>query len=666
MADIETGAAQRLRSVDHANAIPLTKFLRTIDQTSGLSRRDRLRLLDQAILLLEMNYVHLPLKRAMHAINPIRRLKLLKFRLEEQKESEIESERQFHKRMLEIFASLRDLHTHYQLPSAFQNQMAFLPFLIEQYYVRDRNNELVEKFMVSRIARKFVRSTRNAAPEVVAFQPGVEVIAWNGVPIRRAVEINGETQAGSNPEARFARGLDSLTTRPLDLSLPPDESWVSITYRSKKGKILTLDKQTWMVDVVREKPLATKTTKRKRAALDLKKTKINQLKKDLYQQKKLVLGPRDVRVRKEFADMFYAEVRRVDGREIGYVRLFSFDPDDPDQFVEEFKRVITSKGFPQDGLIIDVRGNPGGKIRAGERLLQLFTPRRITPELFEFINTPLNLEICRRAPEQWELSRWAVSMTEAVQTGAIYSSGFPFSSEESCNDIGQVYHGPVILIIDALSYSTTDMFAAGFQDNEVGEVLGTSDNTGAGGANNWTYDDLMTALRNYPGSPFKPLPKGADIGLAMRRSIRVGRNSGRPLEELGIVPDDRHYITKRDLLEQNYDLLRKAAEKLRSKPAYSLSVKPFTRKAGAWGVVLSCSSKIPPPKTTKGSKIPPVKTTGNIAYVDLFLNGRFKKSINAKNGSLRATRVMFEDGNGELLVQAFDEAHNLVAASRLR
>ena len=669
MADIETGAAQRLRSVDHANAIPLTKFLKTIDQKSGLSRRERLRLLDQALLLLEMNYVHLPLKRAMHAINPIRRLKLLKFRLEEQKESEIESERQFHKRMLEIFASLRDLHTHYQLPAAFQNQMAFLPFLIEQYYVLDRNNQWIEKFMVSRIARRFVRSARNAAPEVVAFEPGVEVLAWNGVPIRRAVEINGETQAGSNPEARFARGLDSLTTRPLDLSLPPDESWVSITYRSKKGKILTLDKQKWMVDVVREMPIATKTTRRKRAALDLKKTKINQLKKELYQRKKLVLGPRDVRVSKEFADMFYAQVRRVEGRDIGYVRLFSFDPDEPDRFVEEFKRVITSKGFPQEGLIIDVRGNPGGKIRAGERLLQLFTPRRINPELFEFINTPLNLEICRRAPQHWELSRWADSIAEAVQTGAIYSSGFPFSSEESCNDIGQVYHGPVILIIDALSYSTTDMFAAGFQDNEVGDVLGTSDNTGAGGANNWTYEDLMTALRNSPGSPFKPLPKGADIGLAMRRSIRVGRNSGRPLEELGIVPDYRHYITKRDLLEENYDLLRKAAEKLRNKPIYSLSVKPFRQKEGKWGLILSCSSKIPPRTTSKkkGSKIPATNTE-NISYLDVFLNGRFQTSINAKNGSLKAARLTLggDGGNSELLVQAFDEAHNLVAASRLR
>ena len=156
MAEIETGAAKALRSVDHSNAIPLTRFLQTIDAESGLSKKDRLRLLDQSILLLEMNYVHLPLKRAMHAINPIRRLKLFRFRLEEQKESEMESERQFHKRMLEIFASLRDLHTHYQLPAPFQNQMAFLPFLIEQYFVPNRKNQWVEKFMVSRIARKFV------------------------------------------------------------------------------------------------------------------------------------------------------------------------------------------------------------------------------------------------------------------------------------------------------------------------------------------------------------------------------------------------------------------------------------------------------------------------------------------------------------------------------
>ena len=669
MAEKETGARAKLREVEHtAAAMPLAKFLKTIDKERGLSRKDRLRIVDQALLLLEMNYVHLPLKRAMHAINPIRQLTLLKFRLEDPKEGEIESGMQFHKRLLTIFASLRDLHTHYQLPAPFQDRMAFLPFLIEQYFERNGRKQPVEKFMVSRIARRFFRSNRNAAPEVRSFQRGVEVLSWNGVPIHRAIAINGETQAGSNLEARFARGLDSLTSRPLDLSLPPDESWVSITYRSKTGKILTLDKQKWMVDVADTTPLATKTTRKKRAAIDIKKTKINRLKRKLYQRKIKGLAPGDVPVRKAFEDIFYAQAKRVNGRKIGYVRLFDFGPDDPDQFVAEFKRVITSKGFPQEGLIIDVRGNPGGKVRAGERLLQLFTPRRIMPELFEFINTPLNLKICRQAPKNWGLLPWAKSIAELVQTGAIYSSGFPFTSEESCNDIGQVYHGPVILITDALCYSTTDMFAAGFQDNEVGEVLGTSGNTGAGGANNWYYEDLVKAVRSDPKSPFKPLPKGADLGIAMRRSIRVGRHSGRPLEELGVEPDDRYYMTKRDLLEGNDDLIRKAAEKLRNKPIYSLSVKPFGGKGASWGVIVSCASKIPPPETAKkkGAKIPPAKTLENISYLHIHVNGRFEISINARNGSIKAKQVKLGSHKGRrgLLVQAFDEANNLVATCR--
>jgi len=674
MAEKETGARARLQEIEHATAtISLATFLKTIDKKSRLSRKDRLRILDQALLLLEMNYVHLPLKRAMHAIDPIRQLKLIKFRLEKT-EDKMESEMQFHKRLLGIFASLRDLHTHYQLPSFFEDQMAFLPFLIEQYFVprktrkqaaRDlrkgkkakrekHEDEFIEKFMVSRIAGNFYRSRANAAPEAASFERGVEVKSWNGIPIRRAIELNGETQSGSNLEARFARGLDSLTIRPLDLSLPPDESWVSITYRSKTGKTLTLDKKEWRVRTVSGPPLATKTTRKKRAAIDIRKTKINQLKRKLYRQKRELFALREVSVRKKFEDLFYAQARRVDGKEIGYVRLFSFDPDDPDQFVAEFKRVITSRRFPQEGLIIDVRGNGGGKIRAGERLLQLFTPRRIEPELFEFISTPLNLEICKLAPKGWELEKWQKSIADAVEIGAIYSTGFPMNDEESCNDIGQVYHGPVILITDALSYSTTDMFAAGFQDNQVGEVLGTSDNTGAGGANNWYYEDLVKAVRKDPNSPFKPLPKGADLALAMRRSIRVGPRVGKLLEELGIEPDQRHYVTKRDLLEGNVDLISHAAEILKDKPIYSLSVEPLKRKTSR-GVRVTCASKIPTTNTKE-----------NISYLNIFLNGRFYKTINAENGSIEREPIILEGRKGriELLVQAYDGANNLVAAYR--
>lgn len=648
MSDKETGARAKLVEAEKAATVmPLSKFLKSVEKRGGLSKKDRLRIVDQALLLFEMNYVHLPLKRAMHAVDPIQRLKLLKFRLLETKENEMQSTAQFHKRMLEVFTSTRDLHTLYLLPAPFRDRVAFLPFLIEQYFQPDEKGARTEKFTVSRIADEFFQTIPSPGPEVNLFEPGVEVLYWNGVPIHRAIEINGETQAGSNLEARFARGLDNLTIRPLETSLPPDEAWVSLTYRARDGRELTV-KQEWLVYMEGDTPLAAKSTRKKRAAIDLKKTKINQLKRKLY-------APRDVRVRKGFEQIFYAEIRRVDGRDVGYIRLFSFDVDDPDQFVEEFKRVIISDGFPQEGLIIDVRGNGGGKIRAGERLLQLFTPRRIRPELFEFINTPLNLEICRLAPKGWNLGRWVESIAGAVATGATYSTGFPLNSEESCNDIGQVYYGPVVLITDALSYSTTDIFAAGFQDNEVGEILGTSDNTGAGGANVWWYEHLMNAMRNNPRSPFKPLPKGADLLVALRRSIRVGRHAGRPLEELGIAPDHRHYVTRRDVLKRNDDLVRRAVGILERKPIYSLSVETVKRTGDSRSVIVTARSKVRSGESIK-----------NVKRLDVYLNGRPYRTFDSEDGSVRARLANLRSpaGKGELLAQAYDGANSLVAARR--
>lgn len=655
--DDQLGARGRLEEAaaairnQPAKLTRLSTFLKAVERKGGLNRKERLRIVEQASLLLNMNYVHLPLKRAMHAVDPIQRLKLLRFRLLEMKEGEMPSEINFHKRLMEIFASTRDLHTLYLLPEPFKNQVAYLPFLIEQYFEKNPRGKRVEKFMVARIAEEFFRSIPNPEPSIEFFVPGVEVLYWNGVPIKRAIEINGESQAGSNIEARFARGLDNLTIRPLETSLPPDEAWVSITFRSKSGEILTL-KQDWLVYTVGSSVTSTasKASPKKRAAIDIKKTKINQVRRTLF-------APRNVSVRKPFEHVFYAEIRRLSGRDFGYIRLFSFDVDDPESFVKEFARVISSDEFPQEGLIIDVRGNGGGKIRAGERLLQLFTPRRVAPELFEFINTPLNLEICRLAPKHWHLSQWVDSIAESVVTGATYSRGFPLNSDEACNDIGQVYHGPVLLITDALSYSTTDIFAAGFQDNDVGEILGTSDNTGAGGANVWWYQDLINAVRHNSRSPFKPLPKGADMLVAMRRSIRVGRHAGRPLEELGIAPDHRHYMTKRDVLERNQDLLARAAGILKKKPAYSLSVKLFERNGSA-RMVVRASSKT----QSRGS-------SKRISRLDVYRDGRPLTSFDATRGAISPRTLTLKtnpDRKSELRIEAFDGKGNVVAARRCR
>ena len=145
--------------------------------------------------------------------------------------------------------------------------------------------------------------------------PGVEVLYWNGVPIKRAIERNGENQAGSNPGALRA-GLDNLTIRPLVTSLPPDEEWLDITYQTPAGEILTV-KLEWLVYNSDEQPPPARTTKKKRAAIDIKKTKINQLKKKFF-------TPQEVSVHQRFEDNFYAEVRKIGGRDFGHIRLFSF------------------------------------------------------------------------------------------------------------------------------------------------------------------------------------------------------------------------------------------------------------------------------------------------------------------------------------------------------
>jgi C-terminal processing protease CtpA/Prc len=425
--------------------------------------------------------------------------------------------------------------------------------------------------------------------------------------------------------------------------LPPDEKWVEITYQTKHQETLTA-KFEWLVYNPNEKLRANLIHRKKRAAIDIKKTKINQLKRHFF-------SPTDVRVRKRFEENFYAESRKINGRELGYIRLFSFEVDKSDNFVTEFKRVITLPGFPQQGLIIDVRGNGGGRIRAGERLLQLFTPRRIKPELFQFINSPVNLEICRR---DRVYQPWADSIAEAVVTGATYSLGFPITSEKECNNIGQVYYGPVILITDALSYSTTDMFAAGFQDNEIGEILGTSDNTGAGGANVWWYENFTNAVSRTSIYRFAPLPRNADLVIAMRRSIRVGRREGRPLEELGIAPDQRHYMTKRDLLFRNVDLVSRAARILATKPIYSLSAELITDKNA---LRIAATSRVRPRDKKK-----------RIARIDISVDGRHHKTLSAQNGAVRQATVSLDKAMGDVewRVEAVDHNNILVAAARSR
>ncbi|MBD3887399.1 peptidase S41 [Phormidium tenue FACHB-886] len=611
------------------NAVGLPTFLKTV---GALSLADRRLIVEQALILLEQCYVHLPLKQKMHAVQPLQRLKVLQYQLAQLPEDQLPSEFQFHNEMTEIFNSVRDLHTNYFLPEPFAAQTAFLPFLIEEYFEDGQ-----PKYLVSKVAGWF---------EHLTFKPGVEVTYWNGMPIARAVERNADRQAGSNSEASRARGIEALTVRPLFISPPPDEEWIVVGYKTADGRQLEL-RQDWLVTSFFNPKWKPETLEESAAqGIDIQTRSVQQTKKQLFfpdvaaaeeQLSDTETAPKPAEgLETNLPGTLQARVIERNGKSYGYLRIYTFSIH-PDQLLPEVIRLIEL--LPQEGLIVDVRGNGGGIIWSGERLLQLFTPRTIEPQRLEFVNTPLTLEMGRLTP--W-LSEWTESIQQSVTTGAVFSNGFPITPVADCNSIGQKYHGPVVLVTDALCYSTTDIFAAGFQDHKIGPILGASGNTGAGGANVWDHELIGSLLQGSPNSPIKPMPNGGGMRVAIRRTLRVGDRQGTPVEDLGVIPDYRHYMTKNDLLNSNVDLIARAASLLDEMPHYRLEIESQS-------------------KTEETLKLKVM--TYHLSRLDVYLDGRPQRSLDVKNGKTSFSMKLPHEAVLMVELRGFSE-DQLVAVDR--
>ena len=171
---------------------------------------------------------------------------------------------------------------------------------------------------------------------------------------------------------------------------------------------------------------------------------------------------------------------------------------------------------------------------------------------------------------------------------------------------------------DARCYSATDIFAAGFQDHEIGPVLGVDDNTGAGGANVWTHGLLKQLLElpaPDPDSPYRALPRQANMRVSIRRTLRVGAQSGTPLEDLGVVPNMRHHMTRDDLLADNKDLLDRAGALLADMPVRRLDIEAVP-DAGELRVDLAVA---------------------NVDRADIYLDGRPRASVDTPTGEASVT-----------------------------
>jgi hypothetical protein len=553
--------------------------------------------------LLQDFYVHLEMKRAGTALDPLKNLESVSAiaRL-------MPTDREFHDRILDVFATLHDRHTLYSVPPPYRDRIAVLPFRVQRI-----GGGSIARYLVTAVTRDELDGVASEGAE--PFARGVEVLTWNGRPLETVVQENASLMGGTHPDAKTAWGVAHLTDRPLTYTKLPEDDTVRLTYRRGDGEgAITLP---WRVTTApgaeARDGAAVQVKSAYGVALDrrLDLVRRSQLRRFTPADTSSAPGPAAAApsppsglVPTSMPDLLQYRVLTRNAKRFGHLRIRSFDTALVTRFNREIRRLLEDH-HPDDGLIIDVRGNPGGLLAAGERLLQLFTPMPIQPEGLQFAVTKGTEAVAAQA----EFGAWRSSITEGEALGEELSAPRPIEPgyAESLNGVGQRYYGPVALLVDALCYSTTDAFAAGFKDHGIGWIIGIGMATGGGGGNPWSLE----AIRHTSGRSLE-LPAGVSFDIAVRRNLRVGAASGTPIEQLGVAGDEIVELTADDVLNDNHDLLLHALEHLERQPSHGLRA-ALTFSGGVAAIDLQ---------------------TRGIDDFDVYLDGRPVQAAAAANGRL--------------------------------
>jgi carboxyl-terminal processing protease len=183
---------------------------------------------------------------------------------------------------------------------------------------------------------------------------------------------------------------------------------------------------------------------------------------------------------------FWVEAHKVQ-QDVGYVQFNMFF--EPDAVNAAVRKMVTEC---QDckGFVVDLRGNPGGIGGMAMGLAGWFTSQ-----------SGLRLG------------------TMYLRTTSIKFAVFPRA---------EPFRGPLGILVDGCSASTSEIFAGGMQDLKRARIFGTH-----------------TAGAALP-SLFEKLPNGDGFQYAIANYISEG---GKPLEGVGVTPDEEVKLTRRELLD---------------------------------------------------------------------------------------------------------------------
>jgi carboxyl-terminal processing protease len=182
---------------------------------------------------------------------------------------------------------------------------------------------------------------------------------------------------------------------------------------------------------------------------------------------------------------FWVESLKVQD-DVGYVRFNLFF--EPETLVKEMQKIVTQcQGC--NGMIVDVRGNPGG------------------------------LGALSTGVAGWFVKQQGRLGHMTTRSGSINFPVFPRSD---------AFQGPLAILVDGSSASTSEVFAAGMKDMKRARIFGT-----------------RTAGAALP-SVFAKLPNGDGFQYAIANYISEG---GQPIEGIGVAADEEIQTTRQQLLD---------------------------------------------------------------------------------------------------------------------
>lgn len=331
----------------------------------------------------------------------------------------VQSDDEFHQLLQRMVAELKDGHTQVVAPA--QARQGSLPLELRQS------------------KRKWVVASVKESPQLqdAGIQPGMELVSLNQKSLDSYIDKNLESSSGGTEASRELRAMDQALRGPLG-------NKAHLTFKDFKGR-------TFETHLTYQIPAQAFSPRGKRGA-------------------KFKTG-RESSEEGEADNDNVLSYQRLHGG-WGYVQIMNFRQDSSLAFEKALAKLQ-----PMPGLILDLRGNPGGIIGNGYNIVMRLIDKPIVGGIM-------------------------------VQNGRQVRFGI--------QPQGQTYQGPVAVLIDEKSVSTTELISACLQDNQRAVLVGRP-TAGAG----WSPIILK-------------LPTGAYISVSSKPFTRP---NGQSIEGRGVKPD---------------------------------------------------------------------------------------------------------------------------------